>query len=37
MTLCRRLVRRANQVEFAFNTIKYQSINNITREDHGLV
>ena len=32
-----RLVRRANHVDFACDTFKYQSINDITREDHGLV
>ena len=36
MTLSR-LVRRANHVDFACDTYKYPSINNITREDHGLV
>ena len=37
VTLCRRLVRRADHVDFACNTFKYPSINDITREDHGLV
>ena len=37
MILSRRLVRRANHVDFACNTFKYPSINDITREDHGLV
>ena len=32
-----RLVRRANHVDFACDTFKYPSINDITREDHGLV
>ena len=32
-----RLVRRANHVDFACGTYKYPSINDITREDHGLV
>ena len=32
-----RLVRRANHVEFSCDTYKYLSINDITREDHGLV
>ena len=32
-----RLVRRANRVDFAFCTYKYPPINDITREDHGLV
>ena len=36
MTLSR-LVRRANHVDFAFDTYKYPSINDIAREDHGLV
>ena len=31
------LVRRANRVDFACNTFKYPKINDITREDHGLV
>ena len=31
------LVRRANHVDFAFDTFKYPSINDITREDHDLV
>ena len=31
------LVRHANHVDFAFDTFKYPSINDITREDHGLV
>ena len=35
MTLSR-LVRRANHVDFARDTFKYPSINDITR-DHGLV
>ena len=30
-------VRRANRVDFACDTYKYPSINDITREDHGLV
>ena len=37
VTRSRRLVRRANHVDFARNTFKYPSINDITREDHGLV
>ena len=37
MTLSRRLVRRANYVDFACNTFKYPSINDITREDYDLV
>ena len=36
MTLSR-LVRRANYVDFACDTYRYTSINDITREDHGLV
>ena len=36
MTLSR-LVRRANHVDFACDTLKYSSINDITRGDHGLV
>ena len=32
-----RLVRRANLVDFACDTYKYPSFNDITREDHGLV
>ena len=32
-----RLVRRANHVDFACCTYKYPPINDITREDHGLV
>ena len=32
-----RLVRRANHVDFACDTYKYPSINDITRENHGLV
>ena len=32
-----RLVRRKNYVDFACGTFKYSSINDITREDHGLV
>ena len=32
-----RLIRRANRVDFACGTYKYPSINDITREDHGLV
>ena len=36
VTLSRRLVRRANHVDFACNTFKYPSINDISREDHGL-
>ena len=32
-----RLVRRVNHVDFACDTYKYPSINDITREDHGLV
>ena len=31
-----RLIRRANHVDFARDTFKYPSINDITR-DHGLV
>ena len=37
VTLSRCLVRRINQVDFACDTSKYPSINDITREDHGLV
>ena len=37
MTLSRHLVRRENNVDFACDTFKYPSINDITREDHGLV
>ena len=37
VTLSRRLVRHANHVDFACNTFKYPSINDITREDNGLV
>ena len=37
MTLSRRLVRRANYLDFACETFKYPSINDITREEHGLV
>ena len=37
MTLSRRLVRRANHVDFACNTFKYPSFNDITINDHGLV
>ena len=36
MTLSR-LVSRANHVDFACDTNKYPLINDITREDHGLV
>ena len=36
MTLSR-LVRCANRVDFACDTYKYTSINDITREHHGLV
>ena len=32
-----RLVRRANHVDFACGTFKYPSINDITREDLGLL
>ena len=32
-----RLVRRVNHVDFACVTYKYPSINDITREDHGLL
>ena len=32
-----RFVRRANNVDFACDTFKHQSIYGITREDHGLV
>ena len=32
-----RLVRRANHVDYAYDTYKYPSINDITREDHDLV
>ena len=32
-----RLVSCANHVDFACDTYKYPSINDITREDHGLV
>ena len=32
-----RLARRANRVDFACSTYKYLSINDITREYHGLV
>ena len=35
--LSRRLVRRANHVDFACSTFKYPSINDITREYHSLV
>ena len=37
VTTSRRLVRRANHVEFACHTFKYAPINDITREYHGLV
>ena len=37
MTLSRRLLRRANHVDFACNTFKYPSFNDITIDDHGLV
>ena len=37
MTLSRRLVRCINHVDFACDTFKHPSINDITREDHGLV
>ena len=37
VTLYCRLVRHANHIDFACNTFKYPSINDITREDHGLV
>ena len=37
MTLSRRFFKRANHVDFACNTLKYRLINDITREDHGLV
>ena len=37
MTKSRRLVRRINHVDFACGTFKYPSIDDITREDHGLV
>ena len=36
MTLSRRLVRHANNVDFACDALKYPSINDFTREDHGL-
>ena len=36
MTLSR-LVRGVNHVNFVCDTYKYPSINDITREDHGLV
>ena len=36
MTLSRGLVRRANHADFACNTSKYPSIDDIAREDHGL-
>ena len=32
-----RLVRRANHVDFTCDTYKYPSINEVAREDHGLV
>ena len=32
-----RLVRHTNHVDFARATYEYSSINDITREDHGLV
>ena len=32
-----RLVRRANHIDFACVTYEYPSVNDITREDHGLV
>ena len=32
-----RLVRRANRIDFACDTYKYPSVNDIAREDHGLV
>ena len=32
-----RLFRPANYVDFACDTFKYPKINDITREDHGLV
>ena len=32
-----RFVRRAYRVDFACDTYKYPAINDITREDHGLV
>ena len=32
-----RLVRRANHIDFACDTYKYPSVNDIAREDHGLV
>ena len=31
------LIRRANHVDFTCNIFKYLPINDITREDHGLV
>ena len=37
MTLSRRLVRRANHVDFACATFNYLLINDFTREDHGLI
>ena len=37
MTLSRRLVRRINRVDFSCGTFEYLSINDIIREDHGLV
>ena len=37
VTLSLRLVRRVNHVDFACDTFKYPPINDITREDHGLV
>ena len=32
-----RLVRRANHIDFACDTYKYPSVNDIAREDHDLV
>ena len=37
MTLPCRFVRRSNHVDFACDTFRYPSIDNITREYHGLV
>ena len=37
MTLSRRLVSCVNHIDFASDTFKYPSINDFTREDHGLV
>ena len=37
MILSRRLVRRENHIDFARDTFKYPSINDITGEDHCFV